>query len=256
MATGWDVSKKLEWIKEQAEWFFDLWMRLRPPRLQRYAGLVTLAGLGLLLMSFNDLLFELILERLGFNREGSLAPVIGVVLIVIGFLAMLGDKLVDRYPSSARLQDETLYNRIHSILPWDTLNHMLNNLHNHWYWSEDGDRIYELIHFMDTEENKFVDKQLFRASEKYLAALTGLRRHMSTVFFPPRGAAVVERYLMLPEISVEATGAYNENFSRAERTLNELVKSVDATFKKFAATGRNRGMVQARNLESPVTSAL
>ena len=86
IAAGWDVSKKLEWLKEQAEWVFDVWLRLRPPRIQRYAGLVTLAGLGLLLMSFNDLLFELVLERLGFNREGSLAPVIGVVLIVINLM--------------------------------------------------------------------------------------------------------------------------------------------------------------------------
>ena len=255
MAAGWDVSKKLEWLKEQAEWVFDVWMRLRPPRIQRYAGLVTLAGLGLLLMSFNDLLFELVLERFGFNREGSLAPVIGVVLIVIGFLAMIGDKLVERYPSTVRLQDEALYNRIQTLLPWQILNGFLNNLHNHWYWSEHGDRLYDLIHFMDAEENKFVDKQMFRASEKYLEALTALRRHMSTVFFPPRGVAVVDRYLMLPEISVEATGAYNENFAKAERRLNELVDLVDATFKKFAAAGRNRGMVQARNVAEPAIPA-
>tara|TARA_R110000868_G_scaffold34787_2_gene125366 strand:- start:950 stop:1702 length:753 start_codon:yes stop_codon:yes gene_type:complete len=247
------MGKNIAWLKEQIEWAFGLWIQIRPARTQRYAGYVILAGLGLLVLSFNDFAFDLILVRLGFSRDGLNAPTFGVILISIGFLAMLGDKLVDRYPSETRLQDRDLYNQIKTILPWTALDGMLNNLHNHWYWNEESSKADELIYFASDEANKFVDRRMKNVFQKYVAELHKLRRHMALKFFPEEGR--VDRFLMLPDLSPDRTGQHNQRYAEAEATLNELVKAVENSYNKFIAAGRDRGMVDRQEQQPRVGGA-
>ncbi|WP_155802840.1 hypothetical protein [Ponticaulis koreensis] len=244
------MADRIDSIKRWFEWAFDLWRQLRPPRIQRYAGYVILFGLMLLVVNFNDLLFEYFLQPVGFDRQGNVAWIVAVMLVAMGLLTLLGDRLIENRPAGTYLQDKELFREAREVLPWDRLNSILNNLNHRWIWSEDRDRVSKMLRLLEDEANRFVNPRVQKSFDDFAADLAQLSDHMNKNFFVPRDHIKVTQYLMLPDIDSEVTGVLPPRYTEAASTLDSLVERVESSYKKFVATGRDVGLVSKQNAAS------
>ena len=234
-------GSRTKWLKEQAEWAIDLYQQIRPPLIQRVAGYVILFGLGLLVVSFNDLLFEYVLKPVGFDRRGSTAPTVAVILVIAGLATLILDRIADHYPSQTKEQDKELYRRILEILSWDELDSLLNNLHNHWYWRTQFLQLMDLCGFVEDEANMFVDKQVRSAMARYVSDIKAMKSFMAQEFSPEDNR--MERSIMLPDIAIDRTGRAHPRYLEADRKIHELIGAVETSYRRLAVKARSRGLI-------------
>ncbi|GAB5458300.1 MAG: hypothetical protein Hens3KO_13300 [Henriciella sp.] len=195
----------------------------------------------MLILSFNDFLYEFLLQPLGFQRQGLAAPAIGFLLVVLGLAVMLIDRIVETGSSQTRSQDEELFQKTLRMLPWLELNDFLNDLHNHYYWDRHFDLVSDLRVFLENEANKFVDRKMQNALEKYQNELISVSGFAACNFSPEDGR--LDRFLMLPNISVDRTGHDHPRYIRASVEVEKHIEKLEAAYNSYVAEGRTRGFV-------------
>ncbi|PHS22634.1 MAG: hypothetical protein COA85_11185 [Robiginitomaculum sp.] len=232
----------LKAFKNVVEWGVNLWLRVRPPKIQRYAGYVILGGLALILMSFNDILFEYILSPIGFKRNGLAAPIFGVTLTFLGLVTLILDRLIDSQPSKIRDQDQKLFQQVRTLAPWDLLDEFLNDLHNHNCWNRRFDMLSELLLYLEDDAHTFVDRNMNKSLLAFKHDLAVLLDFIAHNFFVPHGLTP-DRQCLHPDISLDRTGQENDFFKEKEQEQKKHSNSFEVTYKKLMEQGRLRGMI-------------
>jgi len=228
-----------EHLKHLSE-LVDLWLRIRPPMLLRAAAFVIFIGSGLLVFSFNDWLFELLLEPVGFNRRGALAPILGFLPIALGLATLVADRWAMTIPSKLFEQDKALYAKIDDALAWPEFDRMLNNIHNHWYWSTEMDRMLSVQSIGENPSMRFSNGYVQRKWTSYKKAIEQLLRFLAQNFQPtPMDGA---RYKLIEPPDLHDDEQVRVQFNQLEKRFKSLIKDTDSAYKDLAKAIASEGL--------------
>ncbi len=247
-----------KFLLPKLEFLLRWYQQLRITGLTRYAGITTLAGLGIIGMSFNDILFSLFLGPVGFDRQGLLAPITGFALVFIGLLALVADRAMAKPTNVPTEHDRRLYLRYANFLKWQALDNLLNNLHNEYIYDEELSRLVNLCEFYADVGNHFNDAKMQKNLEHLNAELVKLYLLVTSTFFTDersldKSTSQYKRFLFLPHISVDRTGQSHPEYFRKKKELDIALNNFETAVKEFVSAARGFGLIQIVNQNAAAT---
>lgn len=211
-------------------------------KLQRTASLVVFIGLGLITVSYNEVIMKYIFVPVGFNIDGRKPVFLGFILIVLGLTALILDKFAEKTKPITFEQDRNLVKRIQDILPWHEIDSFLNNISNLYYTGENSKAIYDLRYFLDNEAHKFENKKLNEKCDNLLRALSAIRAYMGQNFVGPEPVGT-DFFKWIVDRSVDENNQHSELYWRKIHELTTIRTNLEDSYKGLLTEARKLGMV-------------
>jgi len=219
------------------------YLRIRWDKIQSTAAFVVLFGLGLVGANFWDLAWQFVFEPAGFQRDGFIPAIIGLILVFMGLTTLVIDRFATRLTPPTLAQDKAIFNKALRVFEWHEIDTLLDDLTAKHFRSSHSSKLRELEYFLKDTRHRFNTPEMKSAAENLYTAIDALSSHMGLNFTGPNrpeSEFIDWNYNKHSDYGDSDWPKYKEKSSELKTVSDEFEKACQDFFK----TGNRLGLVE------------
>lgn len=225
----------------------EIYLIIRREKIQSMAATVGLFGLGLICINFWDLIWVILLEPVGFEKQGNLPAFIGILLVFMSLGTLALDKHLSNLKSPHWQQDKEVFNNSREIFSWNIANDFLQELNERHYRRFRLNRLMNFTVFLNEDAHKFSNPRLRNAADNLIKTSNALIEN-TAINFTSRHYKDEIVYWDIKEKANKGIIDCNEHKAEAQK-LDQLCSNFGDKYAAYISTGRDLGLLDVNNLD-------